>query len=438
MVLALVAPSGAASAWRVRTLDGGRPTSLLGLAALPSGGTAALLQEWRSGAKQLVLQRPGRRPLTLMTSPHTFDAALGADARGHLAVAWNVIPSGGRFRRAYVWTGSAVRALTDGTRHASVSLTVSPAGRVAVAVNDGATGPTGSVTWVRRGSFRSGLSARRLPTGGLAYLSREAFRFAPAGDLALGGSLPPGGTLAAPVSVAAAPGPRGAFAPAAGLPRLAAPPGEQTIPQVLTVGFAPGGDVVAATSTLTCTIGTGDLGGACDRLTGSVLRVWRWAPGAPGPGAARVASRARFATRPVLATSGDALWLLWLDGATGRPDTLAAARIGAAGLGAVRRTRLRGGVRPEVGPDTVSAAPAPGGAVRVYLPAPGRPTSALITLRLTAKGTFGPFSTVVRGPRYAGPNTVVFPVLPVGLARDLVGWTVSSASGVGPSRVATP
>ena len=435
MVFALLAPSGAVGAWRVRTLDGGRRASLLGLAALPSGRTAVLLQEWRGGTKRLVLQRPGRRPVTLMTSPHTFDGALGADAGGHLAVAWNVIPSGGRFRRAYVWTGRAVRALTDGTRHATVLLTVSPAGRIAVAVNDGATGRIVGVTWVRRGSFRNGLSGRRLPAGGLQGLVPDAFRFSPAGDLALGGYLP---REAAPAGVAVAPAPTPAFAPAAGLPRLAAAPGEQAIPQVLAVGFAPGGDVVAATSTLTCTIGTGDLGGECGRVTGSALRVWRWAPGAPGPGTATVPSRARFATRPALATSGDALWMLWLEGATARPDTLAAARIGAAGPGAVRRTRLRGGVRPEVGPDAVSAAPAPGGAVRFYLPAPGRPTSALITVRLTAKGAFGPFSTVVRGPRYAGPNTVVFPVLPVGLARDLVGWTLSSASGIGPARVATP
>lgn len=434
---AVLAPSEASAAWHVRTLDGGRRAALGGLASLPGGHTAVLFDSRRGGRHRLALQRPDEPALTLMTGTHTFGTSLGTDAKGHVAVAWTTIPPGGRFRRAYLWTGGRVRALTDGTRHAEAALAVSPSGDLAVAVTDGTTSRAQGATWVQRGSFRDGLSSRRQDLGGLQTVYPGALRFSPANGLAAGGFAirPDGPNALAGTAVVVSPGPKTGFGAAAFLPPPPTPAGQQSLPDGPAVGFGPRGEVVAATSTLRCTIGTGDLGGECGKLISSTVRVWRWPVAGPGPGAPTAPGTATFAQMPAIVTSGSATWLTWLEGATYRPTLLAAVRIGTSRLGAVRHLRLT----PEEQQVTVlpvAVAPAANGALRFYLPAPGRPTSALDTVRMSRDGRFGSRATVVRGSRYAGANTVALPVLATGAVRDLVGWTTWEN---GPfARMATP
>jgi len=142
---------------------------------------------------------------------------------------------------------------------------------------------------------------------------------------------------------------------------------------------------------------------------------------------------------PAIVASGGATWLAWLEGPAFRPTALAAARIGTSRLGAVRRLRLT----PEEQPVTVvplAVAPAAGGALRFYLPAPGRTVSALDTVSMTRDGRFGSRATVVRGPRYGPAYTDALPVLASGAVRDLAGWTTRGA-GRSPrpvARMATP
>lgn len=398
-----------------------------GLAALPGGHTAVLFDERRGTGHRLALQRPDERALTLMTGTHTFDTTLlGTDAKGHVAVAWTTIPPGGRFRRAYLWTGGRVRALTDGTRHSEVALAVNPSGDLAVAVTDGTTSGTEAAAWVRRGSFRDGLSSRRQDLGGLQSVYPGALRFSPANGLAAGGyaRVPDGPKTLVGMAVAVSPGPRTGFGAAALLPPPPAPPGQQSIQGVLAVGFGPRGDVVAAHSTLRCTIGTGDLAGECNKIIDSTVQVWRWPANRQGPGVPTAPSTANFAKMPAIVTSGGATWLAWLEGATYRPTMLAAVRVGTSRLGAVRRLRLPPDASITEEPDV---APATNGALRFYIPTRG----ALDTVRMARDGRFGSRTTVVQGPRYGGD-----PVLASGAVRDLVGWTTWNPAPV--ARMATP
>lgn len=385
-----------------------------GLASLPGGHTAVLFDERRGGRHRLALQRPGVRALTLMTGTHTFDTTLlGTDAEGHVAVAWTTIPPAGRFRRAYLWTGGRVRALTDGTSHSDVALAVNPSGDIAVAVTDGTTSGAQGAAWVRRGSFRDGLSSRRQDLGGLRSVHAGALRFSPANGLAAGAFAirPDGPNALVGVAVAVSPGPNTGFGAAAFLPPPPTPAGQQTLQDGPAVGFGPRGDVVAATSTLRCTIGTGDLGGECGKLIDSTVRVWRWPTNGHGPGTPTAPSTATFAKMPTIATSGGVTWLAWLEGPTYRPTLLAAARVGTSRLGAVRRLRLPPDSSIIEEPDV---APAPHGALRFYIPTRG----ALDTVRMARDGRFGSRTTVVQDPRYGGD-----PVLATGAVRDLVGWT---------------
>lgn len=412
--LVLASAPAAPAAWTVRPADQGRAAWLAGVATLPGGHSATLLDE-RAGGHRLVLRRPDHAPLTLARSAHSPEAELGADAHGHLAVVWTVIPDGARFRRAFVWTGGTVQALTDGTRHAFADLAVGASGDLAVAVTDGTTAAGASRAWVRRGSFRTGLRSAREEIGVRAPFPGSLV-VGPTAAVAVGGELGAGGG-----EVSVAPRRDAPFGAVATLPPVTAPAGRQAISQGLTVAFGPTGEVITAASTLTCTIGAGDLAGECGRLTGSTVRLWRWPAGASGPGGAATVAAPAFAQQPVLATSGGATWLAWLEGATNRPQRLAAARVGASGLGRTRRLSLAPDERAV--PLALSVATAPHGALRFYLPAPGRPTSALDTVTLSAGGRFGSRETVVRGPRYGGANTVVIPSVPTGVVRDLVGWT---------------
>lgn len=427
--VALSAAPAAPAAWHVRTLDQGRPAWLSGIASLPGGHTAYLVDERAGGTHRMVLQQPGRAARTLMTSAHTFEASLRADDHGHLAVAWSVIPDGARFRRAYVWTGGATRTLTDGTRHASVVLAVSPAGAIAVTVNDGTTSGSQSRSWVQRGSFRTGISTRREAMGGIQSPYPGALTLSTTGAAAVAGNLGSG-----PEGVAVAPNAGAAFGAAAVLAPVDVPTGQQVVPQGLSVAFGTAGEVLVAQATLMCTIGTGDLAGECGRLTGSVLRLWRWPAGAPGPRAPVTVKAPAFAQAQALTSSGGTIWLTWLEGSAYKPQTLAAARIGTTGLGTTRRLTLASDER--VAGQMAAVVAAPAGALRFYLPAPGRPTSALDTVRLTSSGRFGARETVVRGAPYGAADTVVLPLAATGVVRDVTGWT--SYDRVPVARLATP
>ena len=357
-----------------------------------------------------------------MASTRSFGGSLLADARGRLAAAWTTIPTGAGHRRSYFWDGKHVTALTDGSRHASVSMAVDPGGAIALAVSEASPGGRPGQVWVRRGTFDRGLGAPA-DAGGL---QNGALALGQGGAVVVAGSLPGVAGAFAPVTaVSVSSGSSAAFLPAVTLPPapVAAPNVAATRGPV--AGFGPRNTVIAATSTLNCRVGTGDLSEPCSPgVDGSTLQVWLWPASGTAPGAPIVPTTARFAGEPTIVTSGGATWLGWFEAATQRMDTLAVAHVTATGLGTVRRLRLAAAERPGAY-DIPTAAPAPGGGVRFYLPATTKRSSALHTVVLSRAGRFGATSTVVAGARWAAPNTWMTPIPATGQVRDLVGWVTA-------------
>ena len=273
----------AGAGWKVTTLAGGRQAWLAGVSALPGGHTAVLLDERRGRDHRLVLYRPGRSPRTLMTSTHTFGASLGADARGNLAVAWYTIPSGASHRRAYFWAGRKVFVLTDGTRHAMDALAVTRNGKIVVAVSEASPGGRPGRVQVRRSAF--GAELQSVEAADLQYFYPGALALGPSGAVAIGGGrwdVP--GALTASLAVSVSRSFDAAFLPAARLaPATVAPP-SVPITQGPAVGFGPGNTAIAATNTLNCLVGTGDLSEPCSPgVAGSTLQVWLWPASAAAP-----------------------------------------------------------------------------------------------------------------------------------------------------------
>jgi len=413
----------AAAGWSVTTLAGGRQAWLLGVAALPGGGKAVLLDERQGRDHRLVLYRnAGGTPTnTLMTSVHSFAASLGADARGNVAVAWYTIPNGASHRQAYFWAGRRVIALTDGTRHAADALAVAPDGHIAVAVSESSPGGGPARVSVRRSAFGGRL--RSVEVGDLQYLYPNALALGPSGAVALGGAVrSDAGAFTSSLAVSVSRSVNASFLPATKLAPATVPAPNVPLAQGPTVGFGPEDTLIAATNTLKCLVGTGDLSEPCSPgLAGSTLQVWLWPPSDAGLGAPIRPSKAHFAYLPVVVTSGPTTWLAWYEGATNRMDTLAVAKVAKRRLGTVRRLRLAAAEQP--GSELPIAAPAPGSALRFYLPATTKQSSALHTVVMSPTGRFGTTSTVVRGTLYAGPNTRASATPSTGLVRDLVGWT---------------
>ena len=280
---------------------------------------------------------------------------------------------------------------------------------------------------IHRGAFGGELQS--VEAGDLQSLYPNALALATSGAVALGaGVASDAGARTTSPAVSVSPSFTAAFLPAATLAPATVPAPNAALTQGPAVGFGPGNTALAATNTLNCLVGTGDLSEPCSPgVAGSTLQVWLWPASDPKPGAPIVPTRARFAYLPAVVTSGSSTWIAWYEGATNRLDTLAVAKVTARRLGTVRRLKLAAPERP--GSEFLPiAAPAPGGTVRFYLPASTKRRSALHTVVMSPTGRFGTTSTVVEGALYAGPNTQGSATPATGLVRNLVGWTSSDGA----------
>lgn len=409
------APAKAAASWKVEAASPARPSFLMGLAALPRRRTAALLAERSAGQNRLVVRQSGRSPRVLAISKHTFAGSLGIDGRGRAVVAWRV---NGEASTVYVWIADRVRTLSTGAGSASPALAVGADGTVVIAVTRSTHGA--SAVALYRGSTAGSIGPPvALPSlAGVDTVALSGTSTVLAGLQAV--ATPPSTSVTWAFTFAA--GLAAPFAPPAALEPATGPPGQRSFMRRTTTGIAPGNAAVAATITLHCPPGTGDLAGDCVAPITGTVQVSIWPAGASTASAPITVSSAGFTSDPQFVRSGDRAWVTWLEGSTSVMDTMAAARVTSGGLGHVRREPLPPSSQrlPDVEPPEVAAAH--GGAVRWYTLSRARGRSTLSTIVLDRNGRFGSPATVTHAVSVS--RTILIEPA-TGAPDDLLGWTTS-------------
>lgn len=409
--LLLNAGAGQASAtWHVTHAAPSPGGFLAGLAALPKGREAVLIVQRSHGENRLMLRRTGKSTKTLATSAHTFRTAFGADAHGHVAVAWMANPSS----RMQLWTAQGTQALSAQPVRATPAMAVDADGRLVVAY-----GATDGSAVVFRGTVTGGVGAAETAPGMGGFWVAAVDQ---AGRAALAGLRVPPGAAQGPLvdALSRAASSTAPFGTPALLPSPSGPQGTTPIASQPALGIVAGGTVVTAVSINHCFVGT------TSQCAGSEIQGAVWRNGRAAPDGPVRLSVAPFAYAPRYVASGDHSWLAWQEGANADepPRVLASARVTSTSFGAVRRLRLipSNGVQLANYDGAPVVAPAPNGKLRWYLPTISRAPHTLKTVLQSANGTFGKIASVAGSDRFAKPAPSGFVTPAVGIVRDLVGW----------------